>query len=173
VPIIYANHDYGYGGCSDCGCTGISVHVHDSISGLIQSHPEIKRELIQAGWVPLKKIKELQDKATLQNKFYVADDPGVKAPCHIGLREVKIHHLEEWDISLLTRGTTMLVQRVDPKTVLPDHVYKRMAEAAKWREKEVKDKEVAKQKREERKKQRKLEEAKKLVEAYQNDEGMS
>lgn len=134
MPIIYAEHDYGYGGCTDCGCCGVSVHVHESIADLIRSHPEVKKQLLQDGWVPLKEIKDTQDKATLEGKFYVADDPSKynHRSYHVGVREVKIHSLEEWDINLLARGTTMLVQKVDPKSVLPDYVCKRMAEAAKW-----------------------------------------
>lgn len=155
LKIILVEADYGYGNCDSCGYSGhVNVHTHDSISELLK-YPEIKQQLVQAGWVPLKEIKEVADKTVLENKFYTSYANGY-------LREVDPTNLDQTTVNALA-NKGVLLQRVDAKSVLRPEQYKVVAAAIQRNKNMEKGRAAAQQKRAENAKQRKLEKAKKLL----------
>jgi hypothetical protein len=164
VPIIYCEADYGYGNCDSCGYSGhVNVNVYDSIHGLL-AHEEIKRQLHMEGWVNLREIKDIKDKAVLESRFYllVKTQNGQQY-----LRELDITNLSSTDIAALSYQSE-LVQRVDLKSVLTPEQYKQVNQSRKYIAKREKDSAAAKQKRAEKALHRKLEKAKRLLAQHEH-----
>lgn len=154
--IILVEADYGYGNCESCGFSGyVNVHTHDSIADLLK-YPEIRQQLIQAGWIPLKEIKEVSDKVVLENKFYTAYSGGY-------IREVDPTNIDQATVNAIA-NKGMLLQKVDPKSVLRPDQYKVVAAAIQRNKNMEKGRAAAQQKRAENAKRRKIEKAKKLLE---------
>ena len=138
----------------------VKLQTYDSIVELVSKNPQVRQDLIAAGWVPLKEIKEVVDKTILENKFYIHQNAG---SFHGGyLREVDITAIDSQIVnSIANQGS--LWQKVDPKSVLSQAQYKIVAAAIQRNKNIEKGRAAGLLKRAENAKARKLEKAKKLL----------
>lgn len=155
IILVEANESLGM---DDLGFSDqINVHTYESIVDLLK-HPEIKQQLVQAGWVPLKEIKEVSDKVVLEDKFYI-----YKFGIMSFLQEIDPTNLDQTVVNTIADNKGMLLKRVDPKSVLRPEQYKVVAAAIQRNKNMEKNRAVAQQKRAENAKKRKIEKAKKLL----------
>lgn len=116
MKIILA--EPGYGDCLDCGYSGeVNVQVYSSVTELL-ANKEIRQQLVQSGWIPLSDIKNMDDKAVLEKKFYTIYP-------HVS-QEVDLNGEMNHLVNYLSSGQMVLVQKVDPESVLSPENWKKV-----------------------------------------------
>jgi hypothetical protein len=161
MKIVVAEAEYGYGNCSECSYSGdVTTTVYDSIAGLL-NNPQVRKDLIQAGWCPIKDLKAASDKVALENRFFIANIP--TGYPYTSLREISIVDIDASVVNTIA-NKGMLLQQVDPQSVLSSQQYKVVSAAIQRNKNIEKGREEAAKKRSENAKKRKLEKAKKILE---------
>ena len=157
--IIYIN-PYAY----EIGYDEVEANVHikvcENITELLNI-PEVRKELIDAGWQPVDELKKVQDKVFLKDKYYIRVGP-------IGyFNELDITHITDNNVKQLATNNSGILQEVDLKTVLSKEQYKIVADAQKRRENLEKARAAGAKVKAEKSAQRKLEKAKRLLEEHE------
>lgn len=123
--------------------------------------PEVRKELIAAGWQPVEELKKVQDKVVLKDKYYIKVGP-------IGyFHELDITDITDNEVKQLAMNNSGILQEVALKSVLSDKQYKNVSDAQKRRENLEKARAAGAKAKAENAAQRKLEKAKKLLEEHE------
>ncbi len=162
IILIEDNYD---GTCNDCGRGDPRVIVLDELASLLNHLSESdKTRLDCLGWKNIKKLKDATEKAVLEKEFYTI--PKIVGSGYIyGARLVDISNLTTTDINSLVNGS-ILVQKVDTKSVLPESQHAKIEKAVKAKQAQEKARKQAAATKRKNKLARDLEKAKKLLEEH-------
>lgn len=156
----YVSSGGGYNDYDEQPDTNVNIKVCDSVAELVKI-PEVRKELIAAGWQPVEELKKIQDKVVLKDKYYIRVGP-------IGyFHELDVTDITNNDVKQLAMNDSGILQEVTLKSVLSDEQYKIVAAAQKKRENMEKARVAGAKAKAENAAQRKLDKAKKLLEEHE------
>lgn len=119
--------------------------------------------LKQHGWVHPSTVKNAVERKELEQQFWIMDKKGEAYPWYKpAFAELDLTNITDDRLKQLADGA-QIVQKVTPKSVLPDKDYKRLQTLKKQKEEAAKKKKENAAKREAAKKQKEIEHAKQLL----------
>lgn len=119
--------------------------------------------LKQHGWVHASTVKDANERKELEQQFWIMDKKGDPYPYYKpAFAELELTNISDDRLQQLASGA-QIVQKVTPKSVLPEKDYKRLQTIKKQKEEAAKKRKETAAKREAAKKQKEIERAKQVL----------